>query len=348
MRSLKIVLAGATGAAGREVLRVLEEREVPVGELIALGSEQTAGQELEFRDGAVRVRKLAPEAFSGADVVFFTTPEAQARELAPLAAKAGAVVLDGSGAFADEADCPVLVAGLNGSALAMALRPGGRRIAASPRGAAVQLALTLAPLHAAAGLTSLTATTLEAVSGAGQKGIDELESQSRALFNLGEVTAARFPHRIAYNLIPGVGAAQDDGDSAAERALGADLRRVLDLPALTTSATCVRVPVFHCHSVAAVARFARPLLPDEARALLAKVPALKLVDDLAQDIYPMPLLGTGDDAVLVGRLRRDGADPLGLQLFVVADNLRAGLALNLVQLAEILLRSHSAALPSVQ
>jgi aspartate-semialdehyde dehydrogenase len=203
--------------------------------------------------------------------------------------------------------------------------------------------VALQPLHAAATLTRVFVSTYEAVSGAGQAGVDELESQSRALFAMGEVEPKQFPHRIAFNLIPGLGEGSVNGYTADELALADESRKVLGLPDLAVSATCVRVPVFYCHSEAVTATFARDLTPEDARALLRKAPGVKVVDDLATNVYPMPLLGAGDDDTLVGRIRRDLADARALSLFVVGDNVRKGAATNAVQIAEALLRDHRGA-----
>ena len=182
------------------------------------------------------------------------------------------------------------------------------------------------------------------MSGAGQKGIAELEEQSRALFNLGEIKQEKFPHRIAFNLIPEIGADSGNGYTEEEMKMVNESRKILGLPGLRVSATCVRVPIFACHSEAITATFKRALAPEEARAALRNAPGVKLLDELKEHIYPMPLLGAGDDATLVGRIRTDLADPLALSLFVVSDNLRKGAATNAVQIAELLVRDHSALL----
>ena len=347
MRKLKVAVVGATGVVGRELVRVLEEREFPVGELVALASERSAGQELEFRDGGVRARKLGPGSFDGVDLALFAAGPAVAKEFAPFASQAGAVVVDTSAAFRLDPEVPLVVPEVNPEALLQAVKPGGRRTIASPNCAVMLLALALKPLHQAAGLVSVDVATYQSVSGAGQAGIDELETQSRALFNLGEVTPSRFPHRIAFNLLPELGAAAEGGYTEDELKLVHETRRILGLPALRVMPTCVRVPVFYCHSAAVTARFSRPLPPAEARALLAKAPGVKVVDDLKEHVYPMPLLGAGDDATLIGRLRTDLTDANGLALFATADNLRKA-ATNAVLIAELLLRDFAGSLASLR
>jgi len=201
--------------------------------------------------------------------------------------------------------------------------------------------VVLKPLHEAAGLERVIVSTYQSVSGAGQKGIDELEKQARALFNLGATANEKFPHRIAFNLLPEIGKDSGNGYTDEEMKLVNESRKILGLPGLAVSATCVRVPVFYCHSEAAHLFFKRPLAPDQAREILRKAPGVKVVDDLKEHVYPMPLLGAGNDDTLVGRIRSDLSAPNGLALFVVSDNLRKGAATNAVQIAELLARDYA-------
>ena len=344
MRKVKVAVAGATGAVGREMLKVLEEREFRVSELVPLASERSEGQTLEFRGGEMTVRRLRPESFEGVDIALFSPGASVSREFAPYAARAGAVVVDNSSAFRMDADVPLVVPEVNPHAVELALKPGGRRIVANPNCSTIQLVMVLKPLHDAAGLERVVVSTYQSVSGAGQKGIDELDQQSRALFNLAEITAKKFPHRIAFNLLPEIGAANPNGYTEEEMKMVNETRKILGLPDLAVSATCVRVPVFYCHSEAANLVFRDPLTPERARDILRKAPGVKVVDDLSQHVYPMPLLGAGDDDTLVGRIRKDLSHERGLALFVVSDNLRKGAATNAVQIAELLLRDHEASL----
>jgi aspartate-semialdehyde dehydrogenase len=344
MRKVKVAVAGATGAVGREMLKVLDERDFPVSELVPLASERSEGQTLEFGGGEVTVRRLRPESFEGVDIALFSPGASVSREFAPYAARAGAVVIDNSSAFRMDADVPLVVPEVNPQAVELAVRAGGRRIVANPNCSTIQLVVVLKPLHDSAGLEKVVVSTYQSVSGAGQKGIDELDEQSRALFNLAEITAKKFPHRIAFNLLPEIGAPNPNGYTEEEMKMVNETRKILALPDLAVSATCVRVPVFYCHSEAANLVFREPLTPERARDVLRKAPGVKVVDDLAQHIYPMPLLGAGDDDTLVGRIRKDLSHERGLALFVVSDNLRKGAATNAVQIAELLLREHEAAL----
>ncbi|HET7786735.1 MAG TPA: aspartate-semialdehyde dehydrogenase [Myxococcales bacterium] len=341
MRKYKVAIAGATGAVGREMMKVLEERDFPVGELVPLASERSEGHTLEFRGDEVTVRRLKPDSFAGVDIALFSPGATVSREFAPHAARAGAVVIDNSSAFRMDADCPLVVPEVNPRDVELALQPGGRRIIANPNCSTIQLVVAMKPLHDAAGLEKVIVATYQSVSGAGQKGIDELETQARALFNMEEVTASKFPHRIAFNLLPEIGKDSGNGYTDEEMKLVNESRKIMGLPDLLVSPTCVRVPVFYCHSEAAHLFFKRPLSPDQAREILRTAPGVKVVDDLKEHIYPMPLLGVGDDTTLVGRIRPDLSAPNGLALFVVSDNLRKGAATNAVQIAELLVRDHA-------
>jgi aspartate-semialdehyde dehydrogenase len=340
MRKFKVAIAGATGAVGREMMRVLEERDFPVEELIPLASERSEGQKLEWADGEVTVQRLKPDSFAGVDIALFSPGASVSREFAPYAARAGAVVIDNSSAFRMDLDCPLVVPEVNPKDVELAVKPGGRRIIANPNCSTIQLVVVMKPLHDVAGLTRVVCATYQSVSGAGQKGIDELEVQSRALFNMGEIVPEKFPHRIAFNVLPEIGKDAGNGYTDEEMKLVNESRKIMHLPQLAVSATCVRVPVFFCHSEAAHLTFDRPLTPEAAREILRKAPGVKVIDDLKEHIYPMPILGAGDDDTLVGRIRTDLSAPNTLALFVVADNLRKGAATNAVQIAELLAKEY--------
>ena len=346
MRKYRVAIAGATGAVGREMMKVLEERNFPVSELIPLASERSEGHKLEFMGAEVVVRRLKPDSFAGVDIGLFSPGASVSREFAPHAARAGAVVIDNSSAFRMEADCPLVVPEVNPRDVELAVKPGGRRIIANPNCSTIQLVVAMKPLHDAAGLKKVIVSTYQSVSGAGQKGIDELEKQARALFSMDEPKNEKFPHRIAFNLLPEIGKDSGNGYTDEEMKMVNESRKILGLPDLAVSATCVRVPIFYCHSEAAHLFFERPLTPDQAREILRKAPGVKVVDDLREHVYPMPMLGAGNDDTLVGRIRTDLSAPNGLALFVVSDNLRKGAASNAVQIAELLIREHADKLSS--
>jgi aspartate-semialdehyde dehydrogenase len=342
MRKYKVAIAGATGVVGREMMKVLEEREFPVSELVPLASERSEGQKLEFQGREFAVKRLKPDSFAGVEIALFSPGATVSREFAPHAARAGAVVIDNSSAFRMDEDVPLVVPEVNPQTVTQALQ--GRRIIANPNCSTIQLVVVMKPLHDAAGLQRVIVSTYQSVSGAGQKGIDELETQSRALFNMGELVPSKFPHRIAFNVLPEIGKDSGNGYTEEEMKMVNESRKILGLPDLAVAATCVRVPVFFCHSEAAHLFFREPLAPERAREILRKAPGVKVLDDLREHIYPMPLLGAGDDDTLVGRIRTDLSAPNGLALFVVADNLRKGAATNAVQIAQLLVRDHAAAL----
>src|SRR3989440_12722494 len=265
MGQYKVAIAGATGAVGREMMKVLEEREFPVRELVPLASERSEGQKLEFMGDEVVVRRLKPDSFAGVDIALFSPGATVSREFAPHAARSGAVVIDNSSAFRMEADCPLVVPEVNPRDVELAVRPGGRRIIANPNCSTIQLVVVLKPLHEAAGLERVVVSTYQSVSGAGQKGIDELEQQSRTLFNMEETSPKKFPHRIAFNLLPKIGPANADGYTQEDVKMLNETRKILGLPDLRISATCVRVPVFYCHSEAVNLTFREDLSPEPAR-----------------------------------------------------------------------------------
>jgi len=248
MKKYKVAIAGATGAVGREMMKVLEEREFPIAELVPLASERSEGQKLEFMDDEVTVRRLKPDSFAGVDIALFSPGATVSREFAPHAARAGAVVIDNSSAFRMDPECPLVVPEVNPKDVEQAIRPGGRRIIANPNCSTIQLVMVMKPLHDAAGLTKVIVSTYQSVSGAGQKGIDELETQARALFNMEELRTEKFPHRIAFNLLPEIGKDSGNGYTEEEMKMVNESRKIMGLPQLAVAATCVRVPVFYCHS----------------------------------------------------------------------------------------------------
>jgi len=331
-RPLTLALVGATGTVGRTVLEVLDDLDVPVRALRAFASPRSAGTTLAFRADDLRVEALRDGAFQGCDVAIFCAGAAVAREWAARAWAEGCAVVDDSPAFRGEHDVPVVVPEMNGDAVA-GFRARG--IVANPSSNVTALALALAPLRDAAGLRRVVVATYESASGLGQGGVEELEKQARALLNLREPDpAVRFPHRLAFNVIPQVGSFEDGGATEEEARIVRETRKVLDLPELAVAATAVRVPVFFGHSAAVNVATRRPLGAAAARAALSKAPGVKLVDDPTQRVYPMPMLVGSEDAALVGRLRDDPSQENGLDLFVSIENTRRGAATNAVLIAQ--------------
>jgi aspartate-semialdehyde dehydrogenase len=338
-RPLRIALAGATGAVGRAALQLLEDLEVDVGELRLLASSRSVGQELEFEGEKVRVVETRAGSFRGCDVALLATPREASRRLAAQAREEGCLVVDDSDAFRAEPDVPLVAADVNPGALDL-LPPRG--IVANPNSVAILLAHVLAPLRAAAGLARVQVTALQSVSGSGQRGVAQLEAEIAALMNGREPEPpAAFPHRIAFNVLPQVGPFDADGTTAGEAKIVRETRAILGAPGLPIQATAVRVPVFYGHSLAVNLRTERPLDAAAAREALRKAPGVKVVDDPAQGVYPMPMLAVNDDAVHVGRIRADATQPNGLDLFAVGDNLRTGGATNLVKVGLLLAERHA-------
>jgi aspartate-semialdehyde dehydrogenase len=315
------------------VLDVLDDLDVPVRALRAFASPGSAGTTLSFRGDDLRVEAPKAGAFRDCDVAIFCAGPAVAREWAPRAWSEGCPVVDDSPAFRMEPDVPLVVAEVNGAAAA-GFRAKG--IVASPSSNVTALALALAPLRQAAGLRRVVVSTYQSASGLGQGGVEELEGQARNLLNMREPDPpARFPHRLAFNVIPQVGGFLPGGATEEEARIAGETRKVLGEPGLAISSTAVRVPVFFGHSAAVNVATLRPLGAEAARAALAKAPGVKVVDDPAQRVYPMPMLVGSEDAVLVGRIRDDASQENGLDLFLSIENTRKGAATNAVQLAQL-------------
>jgi aspartate-semialdehyde dehydrogenase len=329
-KPLQLAVVGATGSVGRAVLEDLEAREVKVAPRL-FATARSEVDLLEFRGDELEVEPLSERSYRGCDAAILAVPAGVAREQAPRAWAEGCLAVDLSGAFRAEAGVPLVVAGWNDADVA-----GGsaRGVVASPSGAVVPLALALGPLHREAGLERVVVTILHAASGAGRAGVRQLEKEMVALLNGEEPDPSELSHRMGFNLVPQVGEFDAGGHSSDELAVGAELRRLLAAPALRASATAIRVPVFYAHGLAVNVRTTRPLPAAAARELLRRSPGIKVIDAPAERVYPMPMLAVNDDAVLVGRVRDDPSQENGLDLFVVADNLRRGAAGNAVRIAE--------------
>jgi aspartate-semialdehyde dehydrogenase len=331
-RTPKIALLGATGAVGRALLELLEEEALPAAALRLLASERSREERVDFRDEELAVEAPGERSFRGMDVAILAAGEEASRAWAPRARAEGVPVVDLSAAFRDDPLVPLVVAGVNGAAA----REAGKGIVAAACGAAVPLALALAPIHRAAGVERASVTVLVPASAAGREGTRQLEAEVLALLGGEEPEPASFTHRMAFNLVPQVGAFGPGGATDAEASVEADLRRVLSAPSLRATATAVRVPVFHGTAAAVNLRTGRRLGAAEARELLRAAPGVKVVDAPPERVYPMPMLSAHDESALVGRIREDPTQENGLDLFVVGDNLRLGGAANALAIARIL------------
>jgi aspartate-semialdehyde dehydrogenase len=328
-----VAVVGATGAAGQTTLRILEERKFPVRELRCFASERSVGKTVIFAGDAVPVRRVEASAFKGVDVAICSAGSAQAKEYAPMIAKAGAIVVDKSNAWRMHPDVPLVVPEINPHA---AHRHQG--IIASPNCTTIVTVMPLKPLHDAGRLRRVVATSYQAVSGAGVNGIEELREQTLAWARGETVAPKHFPHPIAFNLIPAIDTFADDGYTGEELKLVNETRKILELPELLIAPTTVRVPVFTCHSVAVNAETEEKITAGRARELFARFPGLRVWDEPAEQRYPMPVIVEGQDDCFVGRVRDDLSHPRALNFWVVGDQLRKGAATNAVQIAELVLR----------
>ena len=331
-KQFKVAVVGATGAVGEAMLAMLAERKFPVSELVALASERSAGEHVKWRNRDVVVRDLAEFDPAGVDIALFSAGGGVSREHAPRFAAAGAVVIDNSSAFRADADVPLVVAEVNPETLRN--RPKG--IIANPNCSTMQLMVALAPLHRAAGIERINVATYQSVSGTGRKALEELGRQTAGLLSFQEVRPEVYPVQIAFNVIPHGGDFLANGYTSEEMKLVDETRRILGDDTIRVNATVVRVPVFYGHSEAVNIETRDKLTAAQARTLLQDAPGIEVVDEHEAGGYPTPVThASGTDPVYVGRIREDLSHPRGLNLWVVADNIRKGAALNAVQLAEL-------------
>jgi aspartate-semialdehyde dehydrogenase len=336
-RKYRVAVAGATGAVGQQMVACLEERKFPVGELVPLASERSLGKTVTFHGKEIPVQVLTKDSFAGIEIALFSAGGSISKEYAPIAARAGAVVVDNSSAWRMDPDVPLVVPEVNAQDIAQYTQKG---IIANPNCSTIQMVVVLKPLHDAARLTRVVVSTYQAVSGTGQKAVEELAAQVRALFNQQEVVKKVYPHRIAFNVFPHIDVFLENGYTKEEMKMVNETQKIMGDPGIRVTATTVRVPVFYGHSEAVNIETAKKLTPEEARKILAKAPGVKVVDNPAKNEYPMPLDAAGQDLTLVGRIREDFSIENGLNLWVVADNVRKGAATNAVQIAEILIKDY--------
>ncbi len=326
----RVAIVGATGAVGRKLVAILEQRSFPVSELLPFAS-RADGRSVQFAGRAIGIRPIDGNAFEDVDIAFFAAGGDVSRDLVPVAARAGALVIDKSSVFRLEPDVPLVVPEVNGADIAAA----SRGIIANPNCSTSQLVLAVAPLHERAGLKRLLVDTYQAVSGAGLGGNEELEQGTRAVLEHREPPEPRtFARPIAFNAVAQIDSFHADGFTGEELKVMNETRKILHHPALAVTCTAVRVPVFVGHSEAVSMQFERPLSPDEARDILASTPGIIVMDDPPASVFPTPLDAEDRDEVLVGRIRTDPSCANGLHLWCVADNLRKGAATNAVQIAE--------------
>jgi len=325
-------VAGATGNVGREMLNILAERRFPVSEVVALASSRSIGKEVSFGDRILKCKALENYDFSTTDICLMSAGGAVSKEWSPKIGAQGCVVIDNSSTWRMDPDVPLVVPEVNADA---AKGYGKKNIIANPNCSTAQLVVALKPLHDKARIKRVVVSTYQSVSGAGKAAMDELFSQTRAVFTTGPIEAVKFPKRIAFNVIPQIDVFLDDGFTKEEWKMVVETKKILD-PKIKLTATCVRVPVFISHSEAVNIEFEQPITADEARDILSSAPGCLVIDRREPGGYITPHEAAGEDATYISRIREDPTVEYGLALWCVSDNLRKGAALNAVQIAEVL------------
>ncbi|MDR2876964.1 MAG: aspartate-semialdehyde dehydrogenase [Chromatiales bacterium] len=337
-RQVKVAVVGATGAVGETMISVLEQRNFPVGELFPLASSRSAGTRVTFRGKQVLVKDLDTFDFTGVDIALFSAGASVSREHAPRAGAAGCVVIDNTSEFRYDDDIPLVVPEVNPHAIA-AYR--GRNIIANPNCSTIQMMVALKPIYDAVGIERINVCTYQAVSGTGREAIEELAAQTAALLNAKPIEPEVYPKQIAFNVLPHIDVFQDNGYTKEEMKMVWETKKILEDDAILVNPTAVRVAVFFGHSEAVHIETRDKITAEQARKLLEKAPGVVVMDERKAGGYPTPVTeAAGNDPVFVGRIREDISHPRGLDMWVVADNVRKGAALNSVQIAEILLRDY--------
>ncbi len=329
----KVAVVGATGNVGREMLNILAERGFPTSQVIALASTRSTGRDISFGDGILKVKALDHYDFKGTDIVLMSAGSAVAKTWAPKIAAAGAIVIDNSSFWRMDREVPLIVPEVNAHVLEAGFKKG---IIANPNCSTVQLVVALKPLHDMATIKRVVVSTYQSVSGAGRDAMDELFRQTRAVFVADPIEKGAFTKQIAYNVIPHIDEFLDSGYTKEEWKMMVETQKILD-PNIQVTATCVRVPVFIGHSESVTVEFEKPITAERARNVLRESPGVLVIDKREDEGYITPVEAAGDDATYVSRIRKDPTVDNGLSLWIVADNLRKGAALNAVQIAEILI-----------
>jgi aspartate-semialdehyde dehydrogenase len=332
-REYNVGVLGSTGAVGREILKSLYERGFPIKLIRPLASARSAGTTVEFGNKDVLVEEAGPDSFQGLDIAIFSAGAQASSRFAPLAAKSGCVVVDNSSCWRQDPKVPLIIPEVNAGAIKR-----HKGIIANPNCSTIQMLVALKPIYDAVGIRRIVVSTYQSVSGTGQKGIEELSEETRALFNGRTHEPKVYPHRIAFNCIPHIDVFMDNDYTKEEMKMVLETQKIFDDQNILVSATCVRVPVFYGHSEAIWIETGRPIKPAAARELLTRAPGILVVDDPASNNYPLASDCAGREEVFVGRIRADLSSENGLVMWVVSDNLKKGAATNAVQIAELLIR----------
>ena len=337
MKSFNVAVVGATGAVGNEMIKILEERNFPVAKLLLLASERSLGKSLEYKGQSLPVEVLKEDSFTDVRIGLFSAGGSVSERFAPLAARAGCVVVDNTSAFRMVPDIPLVVPEVNPEAISQYKHKG---IIANPNCSTIQMVVALKPIHDAVRIKRIVVSTYQAVSGTGKKAIEELSNQTRSLLGMREPVVKVYPHRIAFNCLPQIDVFLDNGYTKEEMKMVNETKKIMNDDSIAVTATTVRVPVFYAHSESINIETERKISAAEVRDLLAKAPGVKVVDDPKNRAYPLAINAAGRDETFVGRIREDESIANGINIWVVSDNLRKGAALNAVQIAEILVRDY--------
>ncbi len=336
-KKFNIAVAGATGAVGNQMIACLAERNFPIETVKLLASSRSVGRELDFKGESIAVEELTESSFKGVDVALFSAGGGISEKFAPLAAKDGCVAIDNSSAWRMDPEVPLVVPEINPHAIAQYKNKG---IIANPNCSTIQMVVALHPLHQKYGVRRVVVSTYQSVSGTGQKAIEELDHQTRAILNFKEHEKKVYPHVIAFNCLPHIDVFLENGYTKEEMKMVNETLKIIEDDTIGITATTVRVPVFYGHSESINIEMKENVTADEVRALLEKSPGIKVVDDPGNNIYPMAIDAAGQDLTLVGRIRNDESIPNCVNMWVVADNIRKGAATNAVQIAEVLVKEY--------
>ncbi|MGB2876732.1 MAG: aspartate-semialdehyde dehydrogenase [Dehalococcoidales bacterium] len=328
-----IAIVGATGLVGQEFIKVLVQRSFPVKSIRLLASDRSAGRKLWVNRQEIEVRETTPDSFEGIDIALFSAGSEISRHFSPLAVKSGAVVIDNSAAWRMEPNVPLVVPEVNPEDIEW-----HKGIIANPNCSTIQMVVALYPLHKVNPIKRIVVSTYQAVSGTGAAAIEELNVQSKQVLEGQKTIPHVYPHQIAFNVLPEIDVFLDDGYTKEEWKMEEETKKIMHASEIAMSATCVRVPVLIGHSEAVWAEFSSPMMPDDVERILVGAPGVKILDDNAISLYPHAWMAAGTDEVFVGRIRRDISHPNGLVMWIVADNLRKGAALNAVQIAEEMIK----------
>lgn len=335
-----VAVVGATGAVGREMLKILEQRDFPAREVVALASARSAGTTVLYKDRELTVQELGEDSFQGIDLAIFSAGGSISEKYAPIAVKSGCVVVDNSNAWRMEEGVPLVVPEVNPDDLKK-----HKGIIANPNCSTIQMVVVLKPLHDAGTIKRVIVSTYQAVSGSGQKAVDEMEKQVKGLFSMKEIEPEVYPYQIAFNCLPHIDVFLENDYTREEMKMVNETRKIMNDDTLRVTATTVRVPVFYSHSESVNIETQKKITPQAARGILSQAPGVTVLDNPSEKLYPMPIFAAGEDDTFVGRIREDETIENGLNLWIVADNIRKGAALNAVQISEFLVENNLLRIP---